>query len=125
MNDLSQSQREYNWLLSRDTGISSLTIFSVLSAEHGKYAFATRGWFRFGVPHDPADFGRCLRLLNAVPEWRDRLYEVALAYPEWGPLIREWDAIERLYTEELPASTAPKCYTAMRALVEEGRKVQG
>lgn len=118
---LSQSEREYAWLIGRDTGLSSLTIFSVLSVEHGKYAMATRGWFRFTVPHDPADLGRCLRLLDAVPEWRDRLGEVAAVYPEWAPLVRDWTEIERLYVEELPARTAPKCYAAMRVLIDEGR----
>lgn len=69
--------RELEWLLGHDTGISSLTICAVLSGKHGIAAEVARGHFGADIPHDPADFGRCYRLLQAIPEWRARLEEVA------------------------------------------------
>ena len=46
--------------------------------------------------------------------------EVAAQYPMWGPLVRDWDRLTALYTEELPHGVAPKLYEAIRALVQEG-----
>ena len=53
-----------DWLLSRDTGISSETILAVMTGSEIE---------RPGVPHDTADFGRCHRLLGHFPEWRSRM----------------------------------------------------
>ena len=103
-----------NWLISGHTGVSSLTIAHVLSRTASP---------RYGahVPLDPSDFGRCLGLLTAVPEFAGRLKEVAAKYPEWAPLVREWDNLKELYYEELPYGTAPKLYERMQDLIEEGR----
>ena len=113
-------QRQLQWLLGNDTGISSRTIFGVLTLGdqwHGRHAYLGAG-----LPRDPTDLGRCIRLLEAIPEWRSRLPEMAAAFAEWGPLVRDWDALESLYREEEPSGTAPKCYEAMRARIEEGRR---
>lgn len=110
--------RERAWLDGPDTGLSSMTIFSVLSKRWGRVAFEalrSAGW----LPADPDDFGRCLRLLEAIPEWRGRLAEVAVAYPEWGPLVRAWDEFEGLYRTELGGGhegQAPRLYARMREL---------
>ena len=117
---LSSGDVELTWLRSPDTGVSSKTIFSVLSEKHGRVAA-----IRTGVPHDPADFGRCHRLLNLIPGWRERLPEVAAAYPEWSALVREWDTLTKLYEEELPSGSCPKLYAAMQPLIEEGRLADG
>jgi hypothetical protein len=104
---------ELAWLTGPDTGISSKTIFSVLSERYGSQA-------RFScpsVPRDPSDFGRCHRLLEAMPEWRSRLPEVAAVHPEWGPLVREWDKLTEMYLEELPSGRCPKLYRKMQALI--------
>jgi hypothetical protein len=95
------------WLTNCDTGISSKTIWSVMMC---------RSVGRTDVPLDPADFGRCYRLLQIMPSWRARLPEVAAKYPEWAPLVGRWDDIERLYLEELSSGMARKCYALMREL---------
>jgi hypothetical protein len=102
------------WLRGRDTGISSLTIFAVLNNQVVNN--------HYDVPHDPDDFGRCYRLLKLFPSWRPRLPEVAARFPEWGPLIQEWSEIERLYEEELPLHTMPKCYALIQRLRREKRE---
>lgn len=110
------------WLRNGDTGISSKTIWSVMTG----YPNDWDGW-----PHDPNDFGRCYRLLKVMPSWRARLGEVAARFPNtpWVALVEHWDEVTRLYEEQLAAERAnhalPKrrrkrvvycCYERMREL---------
>ncbi len=106
---------ELAWLNGTDTGTSSLTIFSVLSYVHGAYALRT---WRADIPHDPADFGRCHRLLEKIPAWRGRLSEVAKAHPSWTGLVGAWSELTALYLEEIqsPQGRAPKLYARMKEL---------
>jgi hypothetical protein len=104
---------ELAWLNGYDTGTSSLTIFSVMSREHGKGALRRD---KADVPHDPDDFGRCHRLLEKFPAWRVRMHEVADRYPNWGPLVGAWDELTALYVKELPSGSAPRLYAQMKAL---------
>jgi hypothetical protein len=111
------------WLNGTDTGTSSLTIFSVLSANHGRYAL--QGHRRADAPSDPADFGRCFRLLQIFPEWEGRLSEVAAKHPIWVGFARDWQRLKELYLEELPKDRCPKLYAAMQILYDEGRIADG
>lgn len=97
------------WLANGDTGISSETIWSVMTGLPVQ---------RHGYPYDPADFGRCYRLLRVMPSWRARLPEVAARFPRsaWPALIEAWDELTALYEEELPARTLPRLYARMLAL---------
>lgn len=45
-------------------------------------------------PHDTHDFERCLGLLRAAPELRDRLHELAALSEYWRALVPRWDALE-------------------------------
>ena len=114
---LSDGDAELEWLLGPDTGVSSKTIFSVLaSSEQLRVcAYASLSWGA-DVPHDPDDFGRCYRLLEKFPAWRDRLSEVAEAFPKWEPMVREWEQMTVLYLEELPTGRCPKLYDLMQEL---------
>jgi len=76
------------WIVSRDTGVSSETMWSVFMGVEPRWA---------GRPLDVDDFGRCVRLLTLVKEFRPRLKEVANKYPEWQPLIDNWAELERMY----------------------------
>lgn len=77
-----------DWYRSNDTGISSETIFEVMTGIPVK---------RHSVPWDSADFGRCYRLLLLMPEWRSRMHEVAEAHPSWAGLVDAWDRLDELY----------------------------
>ena len=111
-----------DWPNSRDTGISSATIYEVFTdlgfRLYGKH---------FDVPHDPADFGSCYRLLTLAPQWEARLQEVADAFPAWGPFVREWPRLKDLYERAIAAKgkerdkISGELYYAMKALEEEGR----
>jgi hypothetical protein len=100
---------ETRWLVSGDVGISSKTIWTVMT-----------GWPIEGhqprTPWDPDDFGRCHRLLETFPAWRSRMPEVADAHPEWADLVVAWDELTALYLEELPSGQAPRLYARMEAL---------
>lgn len=80
--------RACQWVVGRDTGLSSMTIWAVMMGVECP---------RPTIPHDLDDFGRCYRLLEALPEWHPRLAEMAAKYPEWTPIIDAWPAWEARY----------------------------
>lgn len=97
------------WMRNGDTGVSSETIWHVMTGETVR---------SHGIPWDPSDFGRCYRLLKVMPSWRGRMPEVADRFPEWRPLVDAWDELTALYEEEAPNHTgpAPKLYARMQEL---------
>ena len=73
----------------------------------------------FTHPYDPADFNRCLLLLEQVPEIRERLDRVAAISDTWAALIARWDEVEKCFVEEVgrnwcKANSAPKTYALMK-----------
>lgn len=103
------------WLHGCDTGTSSLTIAHVL----GGVPMASDR--HPSEPCDPADFGRCSRLLDLMPGWRERLGEVAERFPRWAGLVAAWPELEALYAEEYPRGVAPKLYARMQELRDRPR----
>lgn len=99
ISDLSLNLRLEWWLANGDVGTSSKTIAFCLSGKHMGQAF------RPDIPHDPADFNRCVKLLKLIPEWRGRLTEVADAHPEWSAIVTRWEEFERLLHEEAPSGS--------------------
>ena len=104
------------WIIGGDTGISSQTIWTVLTGTPLKGG---------DIPHDPSDFGRCYRLLKAIPGWGDRMQEVADASPKWNPLVREWDKMTELWEKESPSGTCPELYDFMKSLYDECMEAGG
>lgn len=104
------------WLHGRDTGTSSLTIFSVLMNARSPHN-------RYDIPYDPSDFGRCYRLLELFPDWKPRLPEVSARFPEWIPFVREWDTLTEMYETAMKTPDAPASamYNLMCALRKEGK----
>lgn len=90
---------EEQWWLGVDVGKSSAAIFAALCPlrwhrEADEYA-------QGATPGDAADFGRCTRLLELFPGWRDRLGEVYSLYPgtAWTRIIPRWGELEAATTE--------------------------
>lgn len=76
------------WLASDDVGLSSRYMAGVLGGSFtAEYAH----------PYDPGDFGRCVRLLDAVPEFRDRLAIMAGCSDVWKRLVAVWVLAEDAY----------------------------
>lgn len=105
------------WLANGDTGISSKVIWGVMMGRPSGNRWDSE-------PADPADFGRCYRLLKIMPAWRGRLSEVAARYPEWTGLVDAWDELTALYEEELPLKRAPKLYARMQELRRDPRDMR-
>jgi len=108
-------QKALEWIVGGDTGISSENIWAVMVGGHGK----RRNGFNNFHPSDPADFGRCARLLTLVPEWRPRMDEMRILSKEWSALVDHWDEVESCMREEVgidwsKGRAAPKTYNLIK-----------
>lgn len=97
------------WLRSDDTGLSSRYMASRLSSRNNK---------EYGWPHDPDDLGRCIRLLVACPELKNRLSEMESWGQHWKALYSKWDELTSLFNEEFPSGRAPRTYKLMEQIYE-------
>jgi hypothetical protein len=105
------------WLANGRRGVSSNTIFTVLT---GVDALAGS---QASHPHDPSDLDRCLCLLDAVPRLHLEIHKMAHVSPEWAALVARWADITKSHIEEVglgwtKAKTAPKTYALMRSILE-------
>lgn len=100
------------WLKCDDTGLSSRFMAYALGVMPLGAKGATPHY-----PHDPDDFGRCYRLLRAVPELRPKLRKMAeFGGAVWAAYIERWDEMERLYEAALASGTnkAPELFKMMQ-----------
>ena len=106
-----------NWIASGDTGTSSKAIMLWFSAG------VVDGTWGASTPSDPADLGRCLRLLERFPEWKPRMAEMAGAGGLWPTFSKRWSEIEACFIAEcggeLPGRndcgwSCPKTYDLMK-----------
>lgn len=93
------------WAVSGETGTSSEAMLAVMLGEKPKTGFC--------YPSDGGDLGRCLGLLEAVPEFRSRLHEMKAVSPEWAALIEHWGELEAMH-----AKKDPKLYDRMKAILD-------
>jgi hypothetical protein len=84
--------RALHWALHGDTGTSSKAIAGVMTGKLPKDGYC--------YPHDGGDFGRCIGLLAAVPEWRSRLSEMRAVGPEWAAIVDHWEELEALFRKD-------------------------
>lgn len=109
--------RAQEWLRGMDTGLSSEAVFH----------YMTLGIKGGSTPSDSSDLGRCLRLLERFPEWRDRLPEMAAVSEDWALLMPHWAEIEASFIEEAGGSlpparfnfSAPKTFEMMQDIFYE------
>lgn len=117
--DLPFDDRVNAWVVGNDVGSSSKTIWAVmLGIDPGNEG---------SHPHDPGDLGRCLRLLELMPEWKPRLPELAAQSPEWKALVERWGELASFMDGEVgiaweKAKSAPKTYNLMKVIAEAARK---
>lgn len=111
------SERAAWWWEHGERGTSSETIFC---------ACAGRGLHRADYPYDPADYRRCHRLLEIVPEWRGELTRVTARWPWFKPFEERWPEFERLWAEESnnEGGMAPKLYEALREARKEAEALK-
>lgn len=101
------NQKAFKWIQSDDTGISSKVIWSVMMG-------LPESIDRKSTPYDPADFGRCYRLLELIPEWEDKLYLLKDVSKHWELFVDNYEELCNLYKEEEPSGTCPKLYKFMK-----------
>lgn len=89
------NQRVLNWLNGRDTGMSSMAIVSWMERDSDVAPTP------LSHPHDGADLGRCIRLLDIEPSYRARIGEMALCSPVWARLVARWDELEASYYADM------------------------
>lgn len=104
-----------DWVVGEDTGASSMRLWSQMTgAKNHEYG----DW-----PHDPADFGRCLRLLERVPAWQSRLPEMAVCGAGWEALLPRWNEVADCMAREVghhweKGRSAPQTKALMRSILE-------
>jgi hypothetical protein len=110
-------QELVDWLSGYDTGLSSRALLAFMERDV-TVAAMNRG-FGMAYPHDPADLGRCIRLMDIEPSYRTRVLEMANVSPEWGRLAAHWTELEALYYAEAPEhkGRAPRLYDRMQELI--------
>lgn len=102
-----------DWYAAGDTGSSSKTMAAHLT---GRTASGTN------YPSDGADLGRCLRLILAIPELRERIPQMAALGKYWSALVANWDDLEKLMIEETGPEfdkhkPAPRTYKLMQSIL--------
>ena len=119
-------ERAAAWGVSGDTGISSEALCAVMLGRD-----PDRKWGS-NYPSDPSDLGRCLRLLDKIPEWKTRILEMSAQSAEWAALAERWDEIETTMADEVgidwsKAQKAPKTYALMKAILRpiEDKRYRG
>lgn len=96
------------WLLKGERGLSSEVIFENM-CEHK---------FKGGKHHpcDPADFGRCYKLLELIPEWKKELHKLKSISPVWEKLVDNWDILTIQYKELVANKKDNGMYKFMESL---------
>lgn len=107
--------RAHAWIVSRDTGASSKTLWArMMGARRDDPSH----------PWDPDDLGRCLRLLELIPEWKPRIREMAGVSLGWAALVLRWDEIAQSMADEVGIDwskglSAPKTYALMKDTLKD------
>ena len=109
---MTEIQKAMHWLLNGNTGLSSECMMATLLSGQpveGNYKASFH-------PSDPADFERCVGLLNAVPTFRVTLDVMKQVSKQWAILVEHWDDLENLLNQEISQRSAPKTYARMKEL---------
>lgn len=111
--EMSDVKKFMKWMKGRDTGLSSeaLGFHMIMGESTGNY------------PYDPADLGRCLRLIELFPEWESRIGEMEKYGKEWASYAKEWGMLRDTMKDEVginweKGGSAGKTYALMKKLAD-------
>jgi hypothetical protein len=90
-------KRLAEWFAGNDTGLSSKCVALFLSA----------GVSNGSTPSDLNDWGRCMRLLERIPEWKPRMAEMAEAGGGWPALAKRWAELSGVWEAETGTPAPP------------------
>lgn len=102
------------WLANGERGLSSNAIATKLSGVDCRWE--GYGKNTYPCPSDPSDFNRCMKLLNQVPEFRYRLFEMKEVSETWSKLVDNWDEFEKLYYKECETGRCPELFDRMKEI---------
>lgn len=105
-----------NWLLNGNTGVSSNTMAAIALGANELHDHDITDGCGLDAPHDPSDFGRCYRLVLAVPEIREHFPRIGKKVKQFAGIIREWDALVWIYERDKPKGESPELYRRIREL---------
>lgn len=83
-------QKAMWWIANGHVGMSSKTMW---------LHFMGQKIERVNHPYDPDDFSRCYKLLEAVPEWKLRILELAKLSTPWKNLSENWEKLTQMFEE--------------------------
>jgi hypothetical protein len=106
--NLSVIEKMNFWLQKGEHGMSSETIFQVISGQ--------RITDRLTHPYDPDDFRRCYLLIKAIPEWKEELYLLKTISPVWSKLVENWDKLTEMLEEQMKTCKPNGMYEFMHSL---------
>lgn len=86
------------WAANGEHGISSKTMFNHLVKGTGIRPLQNSYQC---TPSDPDDFKRCYKLLQAVPQWKQRLDELKTLSPVWAKLVDNWGKLTEMYEQNV------------------------
>jgi hypothetical protein len=106
------------WIVGNETGISSKNIWKHMIGAGKPCGFS---------PADPSDFGRCARLLVIMPEWRDRIAEMAKYGERWAAITKQWQTVHDCMAEEVGIDwsrgrSASRTYDLMQSIYSEAKR---
>jgi hypothetical protein len=81
-----------DWMVNGETGCSSKCMAAVAMGVAPK---------EIHHPLDPADFNRCLLLVEQVPEVRESFPKIRALSPQWAALIDAWDELREKFVAEV------------------------
>lgn len=96
-NDIDEKEAELvkklaGWFVSGDSGVSSDSMAAIaLGADEGD----------FDAPYDSSDFGRCYRLVKAIPEIRESFTRISELIPVFRGILTNWDELCELYESNI------------------------
>jgi hypothetical protein len=106
-------KRALTWASGDDTGVSSKAILKVMTGQTISDDYCH--------PHDSQDLGRCVRLLDIIPEWRPRIGEMSNVSDEWAALSAVWPELEALHRAESHNTV----YSRIKAIVRPIEDARG
>lgn len=96
-----------NWLVGGDDGISSVSMVAIALG-------ATKG--DFDAPHDTGDFGRCYRLVAAIPQIKSYFPRIGELVPAFAGILDEWDDLVEIYLRDSPSGRSDELYKRIKEL---------
>ncbi|WP_086985161.1 hypothetical protein [Elizabethkingia miricola] len=82
------NEKAMYWLNNGRVGSSSKAIWNYFMGNEN---------FDISHPYDPDDFSRCYKLLEFIPEWKERILEIGILSKEWKNLVESWSTLTDMY----------------------------